>query len=145
MKALTICQPWAQLIMRGEKRVENREWSTSHRGPLFIHAGKSRDWLLEDDEAEFEAAHDPLVFGAILGIATLDDVLHIDRIRRGDYDTAHPWLRAHEHTGGPWCWILRNVHRLTEPRPWKGSLGLWDAPGDLAAAPTVPIVAQVVR
>lgn len=32
----------------GEKRVENREWPTSYRGPLLIHAGKSREWL--DDE-----------------------------------------------------------------------------------------------
>ena len=41
MKAITISQPWAHLIVRGEKRVENRTWPTEHRGPLAIHAGKS--------------------------------------------------------------------------------------------------------
>src|SRR3546814_21116370 len=45
MKALTICQPYAELILLGLKRVENRSKPTRHRGPLLIHAGKSRDWL----------------------------------------------------------------------------------------------------
>ena len=45
MKALTICQPYPHLIMLGEKPVENRTWATSYRGPLAIHAGKSRQWL----------------------------------------------------------------------------------------------------
>ena len=50
MYALTIHQPWAWAIMAGIKRVENRTWRTSHRGPLVIHAGKhrprprKRDW-----------------------------------------------------------------------------------------------------
>lgn len=39
MKALTIRQPWAQLIALGEKTIETRTRATSHRGPLAIHAG----------------------------------------------------------------------------------------------------------
>lgn len=34
MKALTIHQPYAELIRRGEKVIENRTWPTSYRGPL---------------------------------------------------------------------------------------------------------------
>jgi len=45
MKAVTIYQPYAELIARGEKRVENRSWRTDYRGPLAIHAGCSRAWL----------------------------------------------------------------------------------------------------
>lgn len=45
MKAITICQPYAELIACGEKRVENRTWPTNHRGMLYIHAGKNRSWL----------------------------------------------------------------------------------------------------
>lgn len=50
MKALTICQPYASLVMLPEsdprhKRVENRRWATKFRGRLAIHAGKSRNWL----------------------------------------------------------------------------------------------------
>jgi hypothetical protein len=45
MRALTILQPWAEMIARGVKRIENRTWRTSHRGPLTTHAGKSRKSL----------------------------------------------------------------------------------------------------
>lgn len=39
MKALSIRQPWAWLIVHGFKPVENRTWPTSHRGDILIHAG----------------------------------------------------------------------------------------------------------
>lgn len=42
-RALTIHQPWATLIARGLKDVENRTWATPWRGTLFIHAGKKWD------------------------------------------------------------------------------------------------------
>ena len=45
MKALTIHQPYAELIRRGEKVIENRTWPTSYRGPLAIHAGGSVKFL----------------------------------------------------------------------------------------------------
>ena len=40
MKVLTIKQPWATLIMQGDKRFEFRSWQTKYRGDLLIHAGK---------------------------------------------------------------------------------------------------------
>src|SRR5438045_8559495 len=39
MKALSIRQPWAWLIVNGHKPVENRSWSTKYTGKLLIHAG----------------------------------------------------------------------------------------------------------
>ena len=43
MKVLTIKQPWATLIMQGNKRYEFRNWQTKYRGELLIHAGKGID------------------------------------------------------------------------------------------------------
>ena len=43
MKALSIKQPWAWLIVNGFKDVENRTWRTKYRGPLLIHASKAKD------------------------------------------------------------------------------------------------------
>lgn len=43
MKALSIRQPWAWLIVNGHKPVENRTWPTSHRGDTLVHAGKVFD------------------------------------------------------------------------------------------------------
>jgi hypothetical protein len=44
MKALSIHQPWASLIMAGIKPVENRTWKSNYRGDLLIHAGKKWDY-----------------------------------------------------------------------------------------------------
>lgn len=40
MKALSIKQPWAWLILHGGKDIENRNWATKVRGPILIHASK---------------------------------------------------------------------------------------------------------
>lgn len=134
MKALTICQPYAHLIVLGKKRVENREWFTAYRGPLLIHAGKSRAWLdIEVDSERGEHDYQTLIplrdmaFGAVVGLASLVDCLHIDRIHLGQYDAKYPWLKSHEHANGTWCWVLERVKRFVSPASMKGALGLWDA------------------
>lgn len=43
MKALSIQQPWAWLIVNGYKDIENREWSTNERGPFHVHTGQKFD------------------------------------------------------------------------------------------------------
>jgi hypothetical protein len=43
MKALSVRQPWAWLIVQGFKEVENRTWQTSLRGAVLIHAGMQID------------------------------------------------------------------------------------------------------
>lgn len=120
MKTITVCQPHAHLIVVGDKRVENRTWPTKHRGPLLIHAGKSRKYLNGEDDAE-------MVFGAIIACARLVDCVHITAIQNGDYASEYPWLADHRYASGPWCWILSNVEPLSEPIPMRGALGLWNA------------------
>lgn len=43
MKALSIHQPWAWLIAHGIKDIENRNWSTTYRGKILIHASLTFD------------------------------------------------------------------------------------------------------
>lgn len=121
MKALTVCQPYAELIARGLKPIENRTWPTTYRGPLGIHAGKSRAWM---DPGDLEA-YPGMEFGAIVAVVDLVDCLNHDgRARWGRYAA----LYDHEHANGPWCWILQNVRRI-DAVPCRGSQGLWDVPG----------------
>jgi activating signal cointegrator 1 len=115
MRVLTICQPYATLIMQGHKRVENRDWPTRHRGQMFIHAGKSRAWMGAGDDAT------AMPFGAILGFVTLVDCVHISKV----HESEHRWLPEHLHTIGPWCWVLSAPHQFVEPIPCAGKLGLW--------------------
>jgi ASCH domain len=46
MKALSIRQPWAWLIINGFKDIENRSWPTKFRGKIYVHAGK----VITDEE-----------------------------------------------------------------------------------------------
>ena len=43
MKALSIRQPYAWLIVNGVKDVENRSWSTKYRGVFYVHAAQTLD------------------------------------------------------------------------------------------------------
>ena len=126
MKALTICQPFAYLISLPDnhidaKRVENRNWPTSYRGPLAIHAGKSKGWL---------GCWDPippgeLVFGAVIVIADLVGCLPIEDVDGAWVAARWPWLAEHEHAEGPWCWVLENIRRI-DPVYCSGKQKLWD-------------------
>ena len=119
MKALTVCQPYAELIARGLKPIENRTWPTSFRGLLFIHAGKSREWMDEDDLD----AYPGMAFGALVATVRLHDCVRVDKLPME--------LQHNEHANGPWCWILRDVCRIA-PIPWRGAQGLWEFPNSVA-------------
>ena len=122
MKALTICQPFAELIARELKRVENRSWRTHYRGPLAIHAGLSREWLGEDYGLDV----DRFDFGAVIATCTLVECFSIEQIRAGDLPAEYDWLSTHDHAHGPQCWVLANVKWLVDPIPCKGRQGLWN-------------------
>jgi hypothetical protein len=127
MKALTICQPYAALIVAGEKLVENRTWPTNYRGVLAIHAGKSRAWLAPNTERWYADNGEPLVFGAVVGVAELVAVLDYGKIQRGHYDPEYSWVINHKHASGPWCWILRGAEPI-DPVQINGKQGLWNLP-----------------
>jgi activating signal cointegrator 1 len=140
MKCLTICQPYAELILRGEKRVENRRWPTAHRGPLLIHAGKSREYLeldwygLQDETYDIPLAE--MDFGAIVGVCQVLGCVQVtpglDAETRAALET-WPWLATHEHTEGPWCWVLERAYRFSRPIPYRGQQGLFEVPAGVAA------------
>jgi hypothetical protein len=116
MKALTICQPYAEMIVRGRKVIENRTWPTYYRGSMYIHAGKSRAWFDDDEQLIREFGRLP-PFGAVVAIADLYDCRRV-----GDLP---PELENNEHANGPWCWLLRNITPIG-PWPCRGAQGLFD-------------------
>lgn len=126
MKALTVCQPYAHLLFTDEKPVENRTWPTLYRGPLLIHAGKSRAWLTDGDEERAAAAGHPLVFGAIIGRVNLVYCVRLEPLLH-----ARPELAENVHVNGPWCWVMEHPVRFAEPIPWRGALGLFDVPDEV--------------
>ena len=119
MKALSLKQPWARIMIKGYKDVENRNWRTDYRGPLLIHA--SKNW--SQDGFDFLCGHKGLwvprrenhVFGALIGIVDLVDC--VDR-----HDSEWFW--------GDWGWIFKNPREFKKPIPWRGNLGLFDVPDE---------------
>ena len=71
MKVLTIKQPWATLIMQGNKRFKFRSWQTKYRGELLIHAGKGIDKETMKRLAKYIPKDMPT--GKILGKVTVVD------------------------------------------------------------------------
>ena len=117
MKCLTVWQPWAELIVRGIKDVENRSWPTAYRGPILIHAAARMragdlDVLATEHGIELERRSLPL--GAILGAVDVVDCR---------CEVTSPW-----HHAGMYGWHLANPRRLPAPIPCKGKLRLFDVP-----------------
>jgi len=79
MKALSIRQPWAELIFQGIKRAEIRSWSTRHRGPLLVCAAKRLDRVPACDDVEDQAALEQR--GVAVGVV---DVVGIVRAEDGE-------------------------------------------------------------
>lgn len=82
MNAISIQQPWADLIVSGVKDIENRNWSTEFRGNILIHAGRQFD---EAGLNHIQLQHGILigktskdfVFGGVVGMTTITDCVEM--------------------------------------------------------------------
>lgn len=75
MKALSLRQPWAELVLQGKKTIETRKWNTSFRGEFFVHASGNVD---EDACLRFKFDPDKLRTGCLVGRASLIGVIKYD-------------------------------------------------------------------
>jgi hypothetical protein len=138
MKALTINQPYAELIVLGEKRVENRGWSTPYRGPVLIHAGKSAIRVTPASKARFP----DMQFGVIIGRANLVECI---KAPKADQDREIPlgfeWVLDHQYADSSRSWlILSDVARIRRPIQVRGQLWMFDVPDELlSGAEWVPV------
>src|SRR4051812_45890081 len=83
MKALSLLQPWANLVVMGVKTIETRSWTTAYRGELLIHASLGKAGALLSSGAPFKnyiPSFDSLPFGAIIGQVSLVNVHRLDRL-----------------------------------------------------------------
>jgi len=116
MKAISIRQPYAHLILEGLKRDEFRSWTTDYRGPLLIHAGQKIDELDGLTRRQLAAIPDELDTGGFLGIV---DLVHIKDWFDVDYQATE------------YVWRFANPRRIV-PVAANGRLRLFDAPDKIA-------------
>ena len=123
MKALTIKQPWASLIVDGYKHYEFRSWKTNYRGKILIHAGLS----LEKDMMErFKDYNLDCTLGAIIGEAELVDCILVDEKFNQELRNIDPIVYGRSNHVENYAWKLINIKKYDEPIFIKGKLGLWN-------------------
>lgn len=125
MRAISIRQPWAWLIIHGGKDIENRSWRTSFRGRVLVHAaaGMTRDeWISAWGFARGTGA-DRKAFDAGLAMSNIDRGGIVGSVYIADCvtESASRWFT------GPFGFVLRNPHPLPF-FPMRGRLGFFEAP-----------------
>ncbi|AZD84962.1 hypothetical protein C4K14_2128 [Pseudomonas chlororaphis subsp. aureofaciens] len=127
MKALSIRQPWAWLIIHGGKDIENRSWHTKHRGRFLVHAAKgmtSREWVAASDFCIAQGIHD-----------TPFDMPSDDDLLRGGIIGSVELVDSLDTSDSPW-YMGQKGFLLRDPKPLpfiplKGRLGFFEAPSEL--------------
>lgn len=131
MKAISIRQPWAWLIINAGKDIENRDWATRHRGPTLIHAAKGLTISEYEDAAYFAQslnlnlgitmpAPKAMPRGGIIGIVDIVDCVSSSKSK---------WFF------GKFGFVLQNP-RLLPFIEYKGQLGFFDVPDSLISGAT---------
>jgi len=120
MRALSIRQPWTELILEGRKTIEVRSWNTKYRGYFLIHSSKTPD---KEAIRLFGFNLKELLLGYILGYVKLSDVIVYsseeefmrDRNKHLSIETRYP----------VYGFILEDPHRI-KPIKYKGRLGFFE-------------------
>jgi len=134
MKAISLLQPWATLVVMGIKTIETRSWGTKHRGPILIHAslGKSGSiFACEPDFKKYIADFKKLPFGAIVGQATIIDVIRVEHLGMTDESINQLTLEEKafgDYSEGRYAWILEDHLQFNNPIPARGTLSIWEYP-----------------
>lgn len=153
-RALSIRQPWADLILRGYKDVENRNWPVPSTVDLplriGVHASKRHEFgdgldlyldvVGDQGSALLLFSTTPDRRGALLGYVTVTGCHDF----RSCPDVEWEWTSASGRTDtrlcSPWAdpegwhWTLADPVALREPIPMRGALGLWRMPDDMRTA-----------
>ena len=124
MKVLTIKQPWATLIMQGNKRFEFRSWQTKYRGELLIHAGKGIDKEAIKRLSKYLPKELPL--GKILGKVTLVDCIKMSPEFKEELLKENRDIYTKSSFQENYGWQIDNVQVFDEPIDAKGHLSLWE-------------------
>lgn len=127
MKALTLKQPWASLVVNKYKEYEFRSWKTNYRGKILIHAGLT----MEKDYAKlFDDYNLDYIHGAIIGEATIVDCILVDENFNDLLNNMNKLVYGQSNHSGKYAWKLINIKKYDKPILIKGKLGLWEYTGE---------------
>lgn len=138
MRALSLSQPWASVVVHGPKRIENRPIALVGGARklvgevIALHAAKSWDPDAVAFIASAAPSYGPPVHarGALIGTARVVEVATLEWWR----DSGKLPADQQRWAFGPLCILLDEVRALAAPVPCRGMLGFWVVPAELEAA-----------
>jgi hypothetical protein len=116
--AISIRQPWAELILRGKKKIEIRNWDSTYRGKLYLHAGR-----VPDEYKALDLGLQDAFRGGYIGIIELAAIIPLNPELWEQWRELH--LSMAPFRAGFFAWMLRNPVRFTNPIPAPGKLGIY--------------------
>ena len=121
MKCLSVCQPFAELIVQGKKTIELRKWNTKFRGEFLVHAAKN---ILIEDCKRMKISSS-ITTGAIIGKVKLTDVkkYESDKELKSDKKKHHS---LSDITKNKYGFILESPKKLRVPIPYSGKLNFFE-------------------
>ena len=122
MKALSLKQPFAELVVSGRKTIELRKWNTRFRGRFLIHASK-----IPDKKAMKKFGFSQLPSGCIVGMASLIGVKKYNNNLELNKDNK---LHLASKEWGSYGFILDDIKRV-EIIPCNGRLNFWEFNGKI--------------
>lgn len=141
MRAISLWQPWATLIVIGEKHFETRSWETLYRGEILIHAAKRATSDLRDTSRDepFKTAlqrggYDSwadLPLGALIGRCQIErcyETADVTARFRAGLRHAEFEEQFGDYYPGRFAWQLSNFQRFLKPIPWRGEQGFFQVP-----------------
>ena len=102
-KAISLKQPYANLVCSGKKTIETRKWNTKYRGDIVICSSKK-----------------PVIPPAGYALCIVELV------------STEPMKKEHEKKAcikvypRAWAWHLKNIRILKKPVSIKGQLGIYE-------------------
>jgi hypothetical protein len=142
MKAISLLQPWATLMVIGAKKVETRSWNTKYRGPLLIHASKGfppdcRNICSTYPFRLFVPDWEALPRGAIIGIVNLKGTGPTERFKAAEWEgqlnipNIVQELAFGDYGRGRYGLYCEDAVKFDTPIPYKGALSIWDFPDEI--------------
>ena len=133
MKALSIWQPWADLISMGYKTIETRTWPTRYRGALLICAARKTGWEVQEAIEQYQQypglyGYDELLpseYEPRLGVAVATCTLADCRPMIDSDRKAALYQLEGGSVWGRYAWVLEDVEPIS-PFPIRGKQGLFD-------------------
>ena len=157
MRALTLHQPWAQLMVWGLKNIETRSWPAPRSligQRIAIHAGKRgprpADWNIEVQHAVLRRAggSHSMPMGAVVATGRLIECMQVvsgpdsgslvkclgfgELGDAPEYEATITTDSYGDFSVGRWLWIFHDL-RGVEPVSINGRQGVWTLPAALAA------------